>query len=266
MKPNKTLMAIAIGACMTGSAYVAAQELGDGNRYNRDRYYHSEISNSEAYLAMMQNTAVILDVRTLREYSAGHPERAYNVPYPNIYGGGDQDPEEFYWQVYDIVNGNTDTPVVTMCRTGSRSIAAGNILALGGILVDDPNSDDPEDKVLQEFGPPFTNVRNHWQGFVGQPLYAFAGGTIAFDENGDPIPLDLNNNGELDTDTADVFSHTKDANPDKDGWRNFARLPFSTQIRRPLAYMNDVSLYDQYFEESDTPPQARRPTVGNSLR
>lgn len=257
MKRTKTLAVVSLAACMAGSGYVFAQELGDGNRYNRERFYNSEISNSEAYLAMMQNTAVILDVRTLREYSAGHPERAYNVPYPNIYGGNDQDPAVFYWEVYDIVKGKLDTPLVTVCRTGSRSIAAANILARGGIEINGE---------FVRFGDPFTNVRNHWPGFVGQYLYAFDGGTIALDEEGKPIPLDLNNDKELNVDTADIFSHTADKNPDKDGWRNFADLPFSTQIRRPLAYMNDVSQYAQYFEESGTPPQAARPPKGNSNR
>jgi rhodanese-related sulfurtransferase len=264
MKPAKSLAAIAVAAAMTASTYVVADELGDGNRYNRDRFYASEISNSEAYLAMMQNKAVILDVRSLREYSAGHPERAYNVPYPRIDGGPPQDPAVFYWEVYDIVKGKLDTPLVTVCRTGSRSIAAANILAQGGIWVDDPASTDenPLPQIFVQFGEPFTNVRNHWPGFVGQYLYAFNGGTIALDENNKPIPLDLNNDGELNKDEADVFSHTKDKNPDKDGWRNFANLPFSTQIRRPLAYLNDVSLYAEYFLESDTPPQARRPKIG----
>lgn len=264
MKPTKTLAAFSLAASLASNSYVLAQEVGDGNRYNRDRFYHSEISNSEAYLAMMQNAAVILDVRTLREYSAGHPERAYNIPYPLITNDSAplqdsrivQDPDVFYWEVYRIVKGKLDTPLVTVCRTGSRSIAAANILATGGAMINGE---------FVHFGEPFTNVRNHWPGFVGQYLYAFDGGTIALDE-GKPIPLDLDNDGMLNLDAADIFSHTTDKNPDKDGWRNFGDLPFSTQIRRPLAYMNDVSLYAPYFEESRTPPQAGRPPRGNSNR
>jgi hypothetical protein len=159
--------------------------------------------------------------------------------------------------VYNIVKGKLDTPVVTMCRTGSRSIAAANILATGGAEINGE---------FVQFGEPFTNVRNHWPGFVGQYLYAFNGGTIALDGDNKPIPLDLNDDKELNVDTADIFSHTKDENPDKDGWRNFGDLPFSTQIRRPLAYMKDVSLYEAYFAESDTPLQAARPSQGNSQR
>ena len=31
-------------------------------------------------------------------------------------------------------------------------------------------------------------------------------------------------------DAADVHTQTRDANPDKDGWRNFAGLPWTSQI------------------------------------
>ena len=53
----------------------------------------------------------------------------------------------FYWAVYDIVGGNTEMPITTLCRTGSRSVNAGNILA------------DPEGNGVTD-GIPFTNVRN----------------------------------------------------------------------------------------------------------
>jgi hypothetical protein len=59
-----------------------------------------------------------------------------------------------------------------------------------------------------------------------------------------PSALDLNNDGEINVDYADVHVETKDANPDKDGWRNFAGLPWTTKIRKPLAYFQDPSLYD----------------------
>jgi rhodanese-related sulfurtransferase len=234
-------------------AFVAAsQASADGNRYDRDRYYHSEISVAQAYLWMEhskdfnnvpgQAKPVLIDVRTLREYAGGHPEDAYNVPFPNITGlkpEVTQKPIDFYWMVHDLVNGRTDAPIMLLCRTGSRSIAAGNILANPGEVI-------PEG--LGVGLKPFTNVRNVWEGFVGQPLYAFDGSTIkvSIDENGElagPYELDLNNDGVVNVDTADVHVETKDANPDKDGWRNFAGLPWTTKIRKPLAYERDPGLY-----------------------
>ena len=86
---------------------------------------------------------------------------------------------------------------------------------------------------------PFTNVRNIWEGFVGK--YKAADGTS-------DSYLDLNNNGVLDDDVADVYSHTTDANPDKDGWRNYQQLPWNTKLHVNRVYLNDRSLYDQFVE------------------
>jgi rhodanese-related sulfurtransferase len=221
-----------------------------GNRYDRPAYYHSEISVAQAYLAMEHSKdfknvpglakPVMVDVRTLREYAGGHPEDAYNIPYPNITGFSPeqtQDPLKFYWMVYDLVGGDMNRPIMTLCRTGSRSINAANILA-------NPESNDAtKDRGLQ----PFTNVRNVWEGYMGQYLFKFAGNPAKPDPN---TPLDLNNNADpssgfngIDADYADVHVETTDANPDKDGWRNFAGLPWTTKIQKPLAYKRDVQQY-----------------------
>jgi len=226
------------------SATASADAPPDGNRYyDLPRSYQSEISVSEAYLAMEHSKdykhtkgpkPVLIDVRTLREYASGHPEDAYSVPFPHVVGKNDQDPLKLYQEVYRIVDGRMDTPIMTLCRTGHRSVLAGNILA-------DPESNDATKGMGLE---PFTNVRNIWEGFVGQPKYAFKTGSdeIELDPAG-PYQLDLNNDGEINSDTADVYMETRDANPDKDGWRNFAGLPWTTHIQRPLAYERDPSVY-----------------------
>jgi len=244
MKVKKINVAVlsAVSATICGIALAAPIPTDDnGNRYDKPRYYHSEISSAEGYLAMMQNKLVVIDVRRLREHAAGHPERAYNVPYPHITGSGDQDPSVFYWEVYRIVEGKTDTPVMTLCRTGSRSVDAANILA------DPVNNSVPD-------GIPFSNVRNNWDGFVGNNRYAFIGGVPDPD-----LPLDLNNNGYIDEDIADIFPDTnpstRDANPDKDGWRNFQGLPWSTHILKPRAYLQDPSLYYEYQYEDEPHPR-----------
>jgi rhodanese-related sulfurtransferase len=239
MKRNATVAAFGALLAMALTAPVSAE----GNRYDRDRYYHKEISVSEAYLAMEhskgwdnkknkgQPKPVLIDVRTLREYAGGHPEDAYNVPFPNIYGSNDQNPLKFYWEVYDIVKGNFDTPVMLLCRTGSRSIRAGNVLA-------EPESD----PATADLGLiPFTNVTNVWEGYVGLYRYAFTGSPPLPDPT---KPLDLNNDDMINLDEADVYVEVADYNPDKDGWRNFAGLPWTTEIRKPLSYELDPGLYD----------------------
>lgn len=231
---KKSLIAVTgvFSLCIASAAYADTPTDDNGNRYNRDRQYHSEVSVSEAYWDMMRNKALIVDVRTRREYAAGHPERAANVPYPRIDNGYNQDASVFYWEVYQLVKGRTNRPVYTLCRTGSRSIDAANILADPQNTANDPR------RVAVPGGIPFKNVRNIWQGFVGRELYAF------IDEVPDPtIPLDLNKDGVINSDTADVYAHTEDMNPDKDGWRNFADLPWTSKIRKPLAYLKDAGQY-----------------------
>jgi rhodanese-related sulfurtransferase len=259
--------------CLTFALAFAGQVNADGNRYDRDRVYHSEIGATAAYFAMKNRKEykinpmvrsvgkpVLVDVRSMEEYAAGHPEDSYNVPYPRVCAScATQDPVLFYWQVYDLVKGDTERLVMTLCRTGSRSIDAANILADPENTAGDPR------RTAVPGGIPFTNVRNIWEGFVGQYKYAYDGGSIAYEQDedgnvvlrdeggidvgypdGQPVfyPLDLDNNDDLDEDTADVYEEIRDRNPDKDGWRNLQGLPWSTTIRRPQAYLQDLNLYD----------------------
>lgn len=230
-------MAIAVLASLALSNQVFADTptVDDGNRYNRDRQYNSEISAADAYQQMMKNEVLLLDVRTKREYAAGHPDRAHNIPYPRIDTGYTQTPTKLYEEALKAAKGNLDQPILTLCRTGSRSIDAANILADPQNTANDPRRNAVDDPNAQ----PFTNVRNIWEGFVGRELYAFVSGLP------DPaIPLDLNNDGFINNDAADVYAHTTDANPDKDGWRNFLNLPWSTKIRKPEAYLQDRKQYE----------------------
>lgn len=222
---NKIRFKILIGACFAALLASANSVFAEGSRYDLPRSYQSEISSAKAYLQMKTEEAVLVDVRRLREYAAGHPEKAFNIPYPHIVASNDQDISTFYWAVHALVGGKTDTPVMTLCRTGYRSVLAGNILS------------DPAAYGID--GPAFTHVRNIWEGFVGRYKEA----------NADPGNyLDLNNNDVLDVDVADVFSHTSDANPDKDGWRNYQELPWNTKLHVNRVYMNDRGIYDSFVQ------------------
>ncbi|MES9992187.1 MAG: rhodanese-like domain-containing protein [Candidatus Thiodiazotropha sp.] len=228
------IISAAVIAVSAGSVYA------EGNRYNLERDYHSEISAAQAFKELKlwshiakhkkQGKPVLIDVRSLEEYATGHPLGAHNIPYPRVCTDCDPQPEEtFYWEVYNTVHGDTDRLIMTLCRTGKRSVSGGNVLA------------NPAKYGID--GPAFTNVRNIWEGFVGQYKYAYESGTIMLDTNHEPFALDLNNNGVMDSDSADVYEEQMDANPDKDGWRNFQQLPWTTKIRHRLAYMRDPDLY-----------------------
>ncbi len=151
----------------------------EGNRYGVERLYAGEISAGHAFLVTVEHQgqeadgrfqdAIIVDVRDVREYSAGHPEDAYSVPYPHIYSrpGRDdylaQDPTTFVNAVAAIAPA-LDTPILTLCRTGMRSVLAANLLADAG----------------------YTNVHNIWQGFIGRTFVDVQGDTV-----------DANNDGQI---------------------------------------------------------------------
>lgn len=185
-------------------------------------YYHSQSSPAEAFLDTVVNRgkwtdpsqrAVLLDVRSIPEYKAGHPEHSYNVPYPFIYqecetrrpdgaciDQGDRIPQDdavFVSYVERIVP-DKDTPIYTLCRTGVRSVGAANVLADAG----------------------YTNVRNIWEGFVGIYLTA-----PKLQEDGSILvePVDLNHDGAL-------------TDEDKNGWRYHQALPYETRLLPKLIY------------------------------
>jgi rhodanese-related sulfurtransferase len=201
------------------------------NRSGLCGYYDSEISAARAYIDTVGNRdkwgapsrhAVILDVRSTPEFKAGHPEQAYNVPYPYIHQTCDatgrtpdgackvkvseiaQDPVVFANYVETIIP-DKSTPIYTLCRTGVRSVAAANVLTDRG----------------------YTNVRNIWEGFVGINLTApkkQADGTTKV------VSVDLNHDGVL-------------TDADKNGWRYHQGLPFETRLLPPLIYQPYAYLY-----------------------
>jgi rhodanese-related sulfurtransferase len=239
-KPIKTaLLAIAIPMIGVSTTTVHAEEPPcpfDESRSGLCGYYKSQISPAEAFLNAVvkqgrwsrpSERAVILDVRSTSEYKAGHPEGAYNVPYPFIYqpcetrhpdgacatGAGAriaQDDVAFVSYVQRIIP-NKNTPIYTLCRTGVRSVGASNLLTDAG----------------------YTNVRNIWEGFVGIPLTAPK--VVDFDADGEEIRknliVDLNHDGVID-------------DRDKNGWRYHYGLPYVTRLLPPLIYKDMAYLYD----------------------
>lgn len=77
---------------------------------------------SPDYKALVSNGAVIVDVRSAGEYSAGHIPGSRNYPLEGISG-----------RIQDLKK--TNKPVITVCRSGARSGIAKNILKSAGIEV-----------------------------------------------------------------------------------------------------------------------------------
>jgi rhodanese-related sulfurtransferase len=237
MKRHITLLAfagLAVSMFLSGvSVALAADTPLPANRYNLPRNYHSEISAAEAYLKAIADKRgwgherrhehegnnrrhpVIIDVRSIPEYVAGHPEHAYNIPYPFIYqecaqrqpdgaciNGGARIPQDdtVFVDAVMVAVPDKDTPIYTLCRTGHRSVLAANLLTAAG----------------------YTHVRNIWQGFVGQTKVDYFGNA----------PLDLNHDGQI-------------TDADKDGWRYYQGLPYETKLRPRLLYQPYIYYYYQ---------------------
>jgi rhodanese-related sulfurtransferase len=182
-------------AFTTAAPLNAAADGLDGNRYSDtlERRYAADISASAAYLATNPpkgfgrgQSAVIIDVRTVEEFVGGHPPGAISIPFPHIHNRQysdpadpnhdlyiGQDPADFVAAVDDL-GLSADTLIITMCRTGFRSVLAGNLLADAG----------------------YTNVQNMWEGFKGRLKQNVAGEDVDLDGDGfvdgsDPYSGDL---------------------------------------------------------------------------
>jgi rhodanese-related sulfurtransferase len=246
MKLRNSVLSISLvlGIASTG---VATADLG--NRYGLPQVYHSEISAAEANVLTSHDlgnktgndfsNAVIIDVRRVSEHLAGHPPKSYSIPFPHVDGSpnepndstgyigydlsynphicfdagcddgtnndGTLSPDDFVAYVESLFP-DKDTHILTLCRTGYRSVQAANLLTDAG----------------------YTNVRNIWEGFVGQPKYAYDGGTVKI-----PLEqLDLNHDGSF-------------TDADKDGWTNFQGLPTTTRIQPERIFSPYSYLYDE---------------------
>lgn len=210
---NKCKVKTLIKGCALLALTASLNVYAEGNRYDLPRNYHSEVSAAKAYILTNHDqgnvgksefaNAVIIDVRTVEEYGAGHAPKSYNIPFPHIQSRPNnpdyipQLPAQF---VTDVLAAFPDksTPILTLCRTGYRSVLAANLLADEG----------------------YTKVRNIWQGFVGRTKVDTAGNI-----------LDLNNNG-VDGDPGDL-----------DGWSGYQQLPVSTKLLPQLIYTPYEYLY-----------------------
>lgn len=253
MKKNATAILLAgLSIAMLDDA--RANDL-TGNRYGYPVLYHSEISSASAWWDVVshhikehghdddadnENKAkkpVILDVRRIEEYVAGHPIGAYSIPFPHVTGspskandnGGGYigydisvDPDvgflaadgkdgtlsiQAFVDYVESLFPDKDQPLYILCATGHRSVQAANALAKYG---------------------QYTHVRNIWEGYNGQPKYAYTG-----NKPSEPlVALDLNNDGIVDGN-------------DRDGWAYFQGLPTETQLKQNRLFQPYLSLYPQ---------------------
>jgi rhodanese-related sulfurtransferase len=208
-----------------------------GNRYGNPTLYLSDISSAKAWYNVNRKKdengkkPVIIDVRRVEEYIAGHPVGALSIPFPHVTGSPTKandsdngyigyditvdeevgflaaDGKDGTLPIEDFVNHvkrfvkDKNQPIYLLCATGHRSVQAANALVKYGN---------------------YTQVQNIWEGYTGQPKYAYTGAipTVSAGDATTPykfVQLDLNHDGVFD-------------NNDKDGWAFYQGLPIETKL------------------------------------
>lgn len=226
-----------------------------GDKVEKDEKHHHGHKHKKGP-KKSSDALTIVDVRDATEYAAGHPMGARHIPYPRVYQECKPNPttgsyenlrtpdggtclfgsvagstvsmtDEQLFLYFEQTFSNKAEPLALLCRTGSRSVRAANVLS------------NPEKYLGAAYrGRGYTDVYNIWEGFVGQPLapihvttgrvlgaandvvpVTLDGGVQAFGFKA--MQLDLNNDGELNIE-------------DNDGWRYHHRLPYSTKMENKL--------------------------------
>jgi rhodanese-related sulfurtransferase len=88
------------------------------------------VSPAEAHELVQGHGYVYVDVRSVPEFEAGHPEGAYNVPILES-GPMGMSPNREFLQVMQR-HFPTDAKLVLGCRSGGRSLQAAHVLASAG--------------------------------------------------------------------------------------------------------------------------------------
>lgn len=91
-----------------------------------------ELSAQEAYeLIEGDPECIYLDVRSVAEFEAGHPEKAINIPILHFNPGTGMTPNEDFPAVVEA-NLPKDAKLVVGCKTGMRSARACDVLSQMG--------------------------------------------------------------------------------------------------------------------------------------
>lgn len=93
--------------------------------------YKADIDAKTAY-EIQQKGAILVDVRTKREFSYSHAKNAINIPIFYEKFGQRVLNKEFLEQIDYVVHSDMDKKILLICRSGSRTKFASNVLANEG--------------------------------------------------------------------------------------------------------------------------------------
>ncbi len=80
-----------------------------------------KLTTAELVRKMNQETAILLDIRPVKEFEGGHIQSAINLPFANLGK-----------EVSDVLKKHSGKEVVLVCATGNQSVAAGAMVSKQG--------------------------------------------------------------------------------------------------------------------------------------
>ena len=99
--------------------------------YRTAKIYKEDISSNSAF-SMQKNGALLIDVRTKPEFKNLRAKDSINIPIFYAKNGKRVFNRNFINEIYDISNKNINKEIILICRSGSRTKLASNILAEQG--------------------------------------------------------------------------------------------------------------------------------------
>lgn len=99
--------------------------------YQTAKIYKEDISSNTAY-TMQQDGGLLIDVRTKAEFNELRPKNSINIPIFNAKNGQRVFNKTFLNEIYEASNKNLNKKIILICRSGSRTKVASNLLAEQG--------------------------------------------------------------------------------------------------------------------------------------
>lgn len=99
--------------------------------FQKAMLYKGDISSKQAY-EMQESGVLIIDVRTKREFQTLRAKKSINIPLFFEQKGKRVFNKNFLNEIYSVLETNLNKEVVLICRSGSRTKLASNLLAHNG--------------------------------------------------------------------------------------------------------------------------------------
>ncbi len=98
--------------------------------FAQQNLYKGDVNAKEAY-KMQQNGTLIVDIRTQEEFDISRPKGAKHVPFYTTFKPLTLN-ENFVNDIKEALGNDTSKEVILICRSGSRTKVAANMLAKEG--------------------------------------------------------------------------------------------------------------------------------------